>query len=408
MKNLTNGTITSPKGYTASGVTAGIKRSGALDLAVILSEVPCNFACALTNNSFAAAPVLYCRDICKGKQRVRAIVANSGNANACTGAQGVRDVLAMAEHAAQCLDIKPQEIFVSSTGRIGVPLPMPKIRTGIETATHQLSTNGGIDAADAILTTDNVRKTIAVQVELDGVDVTIGGIAKGAGMLYPKLQSEHPHATMLAYITTDVAIDDAYFRDCLEGALDLSFNRISVDGDTSTNDTFIALANGMANNPAINGSSEGSIKFREAFDYVATELARMMVMDGEGATKFVEVIVSGAKTVEQARHCAECIGNSVLCKTAWFGADPNWGRILDAAGYSGAEIEPDKVTLKYDDIPVFKNGIDADTSDEERTAILNKREFTVHLHLGIGDGKFTFWTCDLSYDYIKINADYRT
>ena len=408
MRKLLNGTITSPKGYTAIGVSAGMKRSGSLDLAVIHSEVPCLFASAFTNNSFAAAPVLYCQEIARKSEKTRTIVANSGNANSCTGEQGWKDTILMAEHAAACLGIKSDEIFVSSTGRIGVPLPMEKIKKGITAACSQLSSEGGAEAADGILTTDKKRKMTAVEIQVNGIPVTIGGIAKGAGMLYPKLVPEKPHATMLAYVTSDAQIEKGCFQQCLQQSLNKSFNRISVDGDTSTNDTFIALTNGMAANPIIRENSKEAASFYEAFEYVAAELARMMVMDGEGATKFVEIAVTSAKTVHEARQCAECIGNSLLCKTAWFGEDPNWGRILDAAGYSGIAIDPAKVSLKYDNVPVVVAGADAGTLDKDRTAVLKKREFLVHLDLGLGDGQSIFWACDLSHDYVKINADYRT
>ena len=409
IKKIANGTITSPKGYIASGVAAGIKKSGALDLAVIHSKSPCVFGCAFTNNSLAAAPVLYCKEICEKSSRVRSIVVNSGNANSCTGNPGQKDAALMAEYISQYLGISPQEVFVSSTGRIGVLLPMEKIKGGIKAACSNLLSNGGMDAAEAILTTDKKRKTAALGIQLNGVDITIGGIAKGAGMLYPRLEPVKPHATMLAYITTDAAIEENYFQHCLLQSLDKSFNRISIDGDTSTNDTFIALANGMAGNSVITKDSKEAICFYEAFESVATELARMMVMDGEGTTKFVELLVTGASTTEEARRCAECIANSLLCKTAWFGADPNWGRILDAAGYSGVEICPSKVALNYDSVPVVVNGVDSGISSKaEREAVLKKREFIIHLDLGIGFGQCTFWTCDLSYDYVKINADYHT
>ena len=407
MKELVNGSITSPKGYQAAGVAAGIKSSGVLDVALIYSEVPAQFVCAFTNNSFAAASVLYCKEVCTQANHVRAIAINSGNANSCTGKQGEGDAMIMAEITSECLEVEPHKVFVSSTGRIGVPLPMTKIKQGIQSASSRLSSNGGIDAATAILTTDKVPKAFAVEIDINGVPVTIGGIAKGAGMLFPRLSVE-PHATMLAYITTDGVIEQDCFYQSLERTLDKSFNCISVDGDTSTNDTVIALANGQAENPTIrNGSAEAAC-FHRAFEYVAAELARMMVVDGEGATKFVELVVTGAKTIQEARKCAECIANSLLCKTAWFGADPNWGRILDAAGYSGVTLETNKVNLRYDDVVVVSNGLDSGSSLQEREAVLKQREFKIVLDLGVGDQQFVFWTCDLSYDYVKINADYRT
>jgi glutamate N-acetyltransferase/amino-acid N-acetyltransferase len=340
---------------------------------------------------------------------VRAVIVNSGCANACTGDQGLADCRAMAEHTARLLGVAPAEVLVSSTGRIGVPLPMAKIRRGAELAVQALATDGGAAAARAIMTTDTRPKHLAVALAIAGREVRIGGMTKGAGMIAPHLRPlREPQATMLAYLTTDAAVAPDFLQTCLNHSLDASFNRITVDGDTSTNDTFLALANGAAGNEPLTAAHPDAAAFAEAFTFVAGRLAREMVLDGEGVTRFVELVVSGAKDDGEARRCAEAIANSLLVKTAWFGADPNWGRILCAAGYSGVALDPAKVSLDYEDVPIVRHGQDAGVPEAEQSRAINKREFQIRLDLAAGPGRFTLWTCDLSYEYVKINADYHT
>lgn len=408
MKIIDNGTVTSPQGFLAAGIVAGLKRSGSPDMALLMSTVPCQFAAGFTVNRMAAAPVQYCRAVCDRAKTVRAVIINSGNANACTGAKGLQNATEMAARTAQCLRIEADEVLVSSTGRIGIQMPMEKILNGIGLAAQSLSTDGGQNAAAAIMTTDTKKKSVAVQTQIDGKTVTIGAMAKGSGMIAPHMEVAGPHATMLAYITTDANVDGPYLNGCLKRVLERSFNRISVDGDMSTNDTVIVLANGLAGNSPIRPRTAAARRFEEALTHVAATLARMMVLDGEGATKFVEVQVHGAKNNKEARQAAAAIANSLLCKTAWFGQDPNWGRIIDAVGYSGVQVIPDRVALNYDDVAVVRGGMDAGADLRAMEAVLKKPEFVVRVDLGIGTGSYTYWTCDLSYDYVKINADYRT
>jgi len=404
-----NGSITSPRGYQAAGIVAGLKKSGAPDMALILSDRPATAAGAFTINRGAAAPVAQCREILAAGKPARAVVINSGNANAWTGPRGLEDAHTMAAKTAEALGVSADEVFVSSTGRIGVPMPMATILKGIDLGASALSPDGGRIAAEAIMTTDTRPKSVAVAVDIGGTTVTIGGMVKGAGMIAPMmLVQPKDQATMLAYLTTDAAVDRAFLEQCLAGSLDQSFNRITVDGDMSTNDTVIVLANGAAGNPVIGADSADAGAFAEAFNHVMSYLAREIVLDGEGVTRFVELSVTGAKDDVEARRCADAIANSLLCKTAWFGADPNWGRILDAAGYAGVDMEPSRVNLDYEGLPIVRNGMDAGTPESDQVKAISKREFCIDLDLGVGDGQFTVWTCDITYEYVKINADYHT
>ena len=405
---LENGSVTTPLGFTASGITAGLKKSGQPDMALLHCSQPATAAAAFTSNVFAAAPVQWDRQILAESESVRAIVINSGNANACTGERGLLDTQQMAAKAAELLKIKTCEVLVSSTGRIGVPMPMAIILPGIERAVQALSSDGGLDAAQAIMTTDTEAKHLAVSLEIGGQTVHIGGMAKGSGMIAPQMRPCPPQATMLAYLTTDAVIEASALNACLADSLDHSFNRIIVDGDTSTNDSFVALASNLAGNPIIKKDSEDYQKFCLAFRHVAAALARHMVYDGEGVTHFVELQVLGTESDAQARRVAEAIARSPLCKTAWFGGDPNWGRILAAAGYSGVEFNPDEVDLDYGYVPVVRGGQDAGSSEDEQVQALRERDIEIRLKLGKGQGAFTIWTCDLSYEYVKINADYHT
>ena len=404
-KFLDHGSVTTPRGFRAAGVTAGFKRNGAPDFAMIESEVPANFAGAFTSCTFAAAPVQLCRRRVLSEEFIRAAVINSGNANACTGPTGLANAEATCVLAANRLGIRPEEVVVSSTGRIGVQMPMETVKKGIELAADALSSEGGAEAARAIMTTDTVPKSVAVELEIDGIVLSIGAMTKGAGMIDPALKV--PHATMLCYITTDAKIDNTLLREMIAANAEESFNRITVDGDMSTNDTVIIMANGLSGTE-IRGGTPQAERFREALLAVMQRLAREMVMDGEGATKFVTVKVVHAESKQDARLCAEAVANSLLCKTAWYGGDPNWGRVVAALGYSGAAFNPDHTNIYYDGKPVVLQGGDAGTPEEELSGIVAQREFTVLIDLADGAAEYWVWTCDVSHEYVKINADYHT
>ena len=405
---IENGSVTSPAGFQAAGIACGLKRSGAPDMAMIFSPRPCVAAAAFTSNLFAAAPVLYDRDIISRDIPVHAVVVNSGNANACTGQQGLQDARDTAAHAARLLQLLPEQVLVSSTGRIGVPMPMDTIHRGVDLAVQALSPDAGPDAARAIMTTDTVPKHLAVAIRIGDTLVCIGGMTKGAGMIAPKMRMAPPQATMLCYVTTDAAIGRDALHACVARALGRSFNRITVDGDTSTNDTLLALANGAAGNDTIQQGTPEFELFCCAFEHIVATLAKRMVLDGEGVSKFVEVNVTGAASDGDAKVCAEAIANSALCKTAWFGCDPNWGRVLCAAGYCGIAFQPENVSLDYDGVPVVRGGMDAGTPEETLADVLRRREWRLDLDLGSGSGSYTVWTCDLTHDYVTINADYHT
>ena len=402
---IDGGSVTSVPGFRAAGVTAGFKRSGAPDFAMIASDVPANFAGAFTSCTFAAAPVQVCRKRVLESEYLRAAAINSGNTNACTGATGIANAERTCELVAVRLGVKPEEVAVSSTGRIGVQMPMATIERGIDLAAAALSDKGGPTAAEAIMTTDTVPKSVALQLEIGGKTVTIGAMTKGAGMIDPAMTV--PHATMLCYITTDVKADNALLRDMIGANVADSFNRITVDGDMSTNDTTIVMANGLSGIELKAGTPEAAL-FQEALLTVMQDLARRMVMDGEGATKFVTVKVVHSRSKENAKLCAEAVANSLLCKTAWFGGDPNWGRVVAALGYSGATFDPDKTDIYYDGMPVVRQGGDAGTPESALCGIVKQREFTVLVDQNEGDAEYWVWTSDISYEYVKINADYHT
>ena len=400
-----NGGVTSPAGFLASGAVAGLKQSGNPDMALLYSEKDCSFAGTFTSNLFCAAPVCYCREICASSKTVRAMVINSGVANACTGREGYNNSVKTAEEAAKILNVEARQVLVASTGHIGDQLPMDKIVNGIRLGFETLSADGGAAAARAIMTTDTRPKELAVSFTVNGKKVTVGGMCKGAGMIAPLMAV--PHATMLCYITTDAEVSNETLSAMLGASVSESFNRVNVDGDMSTNDTVLILANGASGVKIEAGTPEAE-SFRSALDIVTVNLARAIAMDGEGATKFVSVEVSGAANDQEAEYCARTIANSMLCKTAWFGCDPNWGRVLAAAGRSGAAFSPENVSLDYDDMPVVRNGVDAGTPEAELCEVMNRNEFTIHLNLGEGNGTFTVWTCDISHEYVTINADYHT
>jgi len=403
---IDNGSVTSTPGFKACGVTAGLKKSGNPDMALVLSDVPANFAGVFTSCVFAAAPVRHCRKLVRSSATARAFIINSGNANACTGAAGLENAGKMSELTAGALNINASEVLVASTGRIGVQMPMDIIEKGIKQAAAALSYDGGNTAAEAIMTTDTVPKACALSVELSGGTVTIGAICKGVGMIDPQMTTA-PHATMICCITTDAKCDNALLEKMLKANADCSFNRITVDGDMSTNDTCVIFANG-ASNIAITGNSDDAVKFQSALLAVMQNLARKQVMDGEGATKFVDIQVDGAPDDNAAKLLAEAVANSLLCKTAWFGCDPNWGRIVAALGYAHVPFDPDKVDIYYDDMIVVRKGGDAGTPEADLAKVLKNREFTVKVHLNQGSGEYWVWTSDVSYEYVKINAEYHT
>ncbi len=402
---LPDGSITSVPGFLAAGVTAGFKRSGAPDFALLYSETPAAFAGVFTSCVFAAAPVLLDRKRVLAGGKIRAAAINSGNANACTGKKGLLNAERSCELAAEALHIRPEEVLVSSTGRIGEQMPMDIEARGIALAAAALSADGGNSAARAIMTTDTVPKTAAVSVDIGGVKVTIGAMTKGAGMINPELHA--PHATMLCYITTDADADNALLQELLTNGAEQSFNRITVDGDMSTNDTVVIMANGRSGIRLQPGTPE-TVIFKEALTDLMGRLARSMVRDGEGATKFVTVKIVHAASENDAKRLAESVANSLLCKTAWFGNDPNWGRVVAALGYAGVEFDPDKVDVMYDDIPVVKNGGDAGTAESILAEIVKKSEFTVLADMHAGAAEYFVWTSDISHEYVTINADYHT
>lgn len=390
------------RGFKFSAVEAAIKKPGRLDLGLIFSEIPAAVAAVFTTNMVKAAPVLLCMDRVKTGVS-QAIVVNSGNANACTGAKGMEDALKTARLVAEGLGLPDEAVLVSSTGVIGQQLPMDRLQAGITPLVEGLSSGTLDQVARAIMTTDTFPKMEVRQGEVDGVAFTIAGIAKGAGMIMPNM------ATMLAFLVTDAAIEQAWLQQSFREAVDASFNMITVDGDTSTNDTALIMANGAAGNAALGEGSPAAAGFVEQMRDVLLSLARQIVQDGEGATKFVTLKVANARSTAEAKQVAMAIGNSLLVKTAFFGEDANWGRIIAAVGYSGAFVDPDRVDIYFDSVQMAHNGLFAGGDAEERgTEVLKRKEFTVTVDLKVGKGEATAYTSDLSYDYVKINADYRT
>jgi glutamate N-acetyltransferase/amino-acid N-acetyltransferase len=399
--------ILAPKGYKSGSVASGIKKRK-LDMTIITSDLKAVVAGAFTSNIVKAAPVVYDELIVNKNHPVQAILINSGNANACTGAQGDKDVLESTSLVAEHLNVKSEEVLMCSTGVIGVPLPMEKIKKGIHLCTSHLgnSHHHSSECAKAILTTDTFTKEIAVEISIDNTTVRIGGIAKGSGMIHPNM------ATMLSFITTDAQVDKEYLQNLLGKSISTSYNMISVDGDTSTNDTVLVLANGASGAPLINAESPFKEEFEAAFTYVHTELAKMIVKDGEGASKFIEVNVNGSSSKKDAALLARSIISSSLVKTAFFGSDANWGRILCAMGYSGAKFDPLKVTMKYEsdggEIVVMKHGEPIEFDEVLAKKILTHNVIYLTIELNEGNEMATAWGCDLSYDYVKINGDYRS
>lgn len=397
-----NGGITAVPGFLASGIHAGIKKIKTPDLAIIFSKDPCTAAGLFTTNRITAAPIRLTREHIRSGT-LQAIVANSGNANACTGVQGELAAREMAKLTAGPLGISPEQVAVASTGVIGEPLPLEAIRTGIPRAVERLSVRGNRNAARAIMTTDRRPKEWAVRLTVAGRAVTLGGIAKGSGMIHPHM------ATMLAFLTTDLQVKSSLLQEMLASAVNRSFNMITVDGETSTNDMVLCLANGRAKNPDLERSATARLKFQAALDAICIQLARMIVQDGEGATKLIEVRVQGAADPTQAKAVALRVAGSNLVKTAFYGADANWGRIMAAIGAAGAEVNPDRIDLFFDRIALVRNGVGLGRkADRLATRVLRKRSFALTIGLHLGTGTATAWTCDLTEDYIRINAAYRT
>ncbi len=402
------GGVTAAKGFQAAGVAAGVKYQNRKDMAVIYSETPCTAAGVFTSNLVKAAPVVWDREIITGGRQVRAVIVNAGIANACTGKQGYDYCRETAQTAAQALHIEEDSVLVASTGVIGMQLPMDRITAGIRLLAEQMAdtTESGDDAAHAIMTTDTEAKQVAVTIELGGKTVTIGGMCKGSGMIHPNM------CTMLGFITTDACIDKELLQEALRTDVQDTFNMISVDGDTSTNDTLLVLANGQAGNPCICEKGADYALFCEALHVIDETLAKKMAGDGEGATALFETKVIHAATKEDAKILAKSVICSSLTKAAIFGHDANWGRILCALGYSGAAFDPEKIALyftgKSGTILIYENGQAADYSEEEAAAILSESEVTVVVDMRMGEATACAWGCDLTYDYVKINADYRS
>lgn len=397
-----NGGITAPIGFMAQGVCAAIKHKNRKDLAIIYSAVPCKAAAVYTTNLVRAA----CLDVCQAhleNGQAQAIVANSGNANACTGDQGKNNAIEMARCAAEVLNIEPHDVLVASTGVIGVQLPMDRILPGIREAAASVSHEGSNSASLAIMTTDLVNKEIAVELQLQGKTVHIGAIAKGSGMIHPNM------ATMLAFVTTDAAISNYCLQKMLRDSVSISYNMISVDRDTSTNDMTAILANGLAANLEITDeNAEDYHIFKAALDYVNVTLAKKIARDGEGANHLVEVQVVHAADSQTAKTIARSITASNLTKAAIFGADANWGRILAAAGYSGAQFDPQQVDIYLGRVKMAENGMGVAFDEDCARKELEREHIGILVDLKAGEAQATAWGCDLSYEYVRINADYRS
>lgn len=402
------GGVTAAEGFEAAAAAAGIKYQGRDDMALIYSGTPCRAAGTFTTNVVKAAPVKWDQKIVAEAPYVQAVVVNSGIANACTGAEGYGYCKETAEEAAKVLGVPETAVLVASTGVIGMRLPMDRLKKGISLLKEAKGEGAekGTAAAKAIMTTDTVHKEIAVQVELGGKTVTIGGMCKGSGMIHPNM------CTMLAFVTTDAAISKEMLQRAVSADVKDTYNMISVDGDTSTNDTLLVLANGLAGNPEITEENEDYRTFAAALNEVNTYLAKKMAGDGEGATALFEVKIVGAESKEQAVTLSKSVVTSSLVKAAIYGHDANWGRILCAMGYSGAQFDPEKVDLFFESaagrIHIIENGVAVDYSEEEATRILSEPEVTAIADVKMGTASAVAWGCDLTYDYVKINADYRS
>ena len=407
MKIITGG-VTAAKGFQAASTAAGIKYQGRTDMAMVYSEKPCVAAGTFTTNIVKAAPVKWDQDIVYNHPLAQVIICNSGIANACTGEEGFGYCRETAKAAAQTMNVDADSVLVASTGVIGMQLPIEKLAAGVRAMAPKLqgTLEAGNEAAKAIMTTDTKEKEVAVEIEIGGKTVTIGGMCKGSGMIHPNM------CTMLGFVTTDACISKKLLQEALSQDVKDTYNMVSVDGDTSTNDTVRLLANGMAGNPEITEKNEDYQKFCEALNYINTTLAKKIAGDGEGATALFEVKIIGAESKEQAVTLSKSVVTSSLTKAAIYGHDANWGRILCAMGYSGAQFDPEKVDLYFESkagkIQIIENGVAVDYSEEEATKILSEDAVTAIADIKMGDCAATAWGCDLTYDYIKINADYRS
>ena len=405
-RNVPDGSVTTPRGFVAAAVAAGIKQSGRPDLVLVASDRDCAAAGVFTRNRVPAAPVLLDREtLAANRAALRGVLINAGNANACTGEPGLADAREMQRLAAAALGTRPEQLLVMSTGVIGVPLPMTRVAAGVAALAPLLSAGGGLAAAEAIMTTDTRPKRAAVVVDLPDGQVTIGGMAKGAGMIHPDM------ATLLGVLTTDAVVAPDVLDSSLREAVAASFNAISIDGDTSTNDSIVLFANGAVGVAV--ADDESRARFAAALTDLCVQLAQMIVRDGEGATRFVTLVVSGAASTVDARRMADTIATSPLVKTAFAGGDPNWGRIMMAAGRSGAALDPARLALSViatgaPPLQLVRGGTPTGYAEADAAAVFAQPEFTVHLDLGLGDGAATLWTTDLSHEYVSINADYRT
>jgi len=399
MPSLTpiKGGLTAPTGFLATAIHCGVKEGNTSrdDIALVFSDFPAIAAGTFTTNKVKAAPVLVSVAHLRAPSS-RAIIANSGNANACTGPVGMDSALRMCRATAQALGVAEREVLVCSTGRIGVQLPIAKMESTIAKLPPLLGKKSR-KAAQAIMTSDSFPKEAAVECEIAGKPVRVGGIAKGAGMIDPNM------ATMLSFITTDAAIGRADLRKALRASVAQSFNRITVDGDMSTNDTVLALANGRAGNPTLAFGTPDFATFQAALDHVTAALARMIVKDGEGVSRFIDLQLTGARTDREARLAARAIANSILVKCSWFGGDPNWGRIMDAVGYSGARIREDRIRISYNGLPAVVDGMPAPTPPARLRAVAKKKQFTITVDLGLAGGAHRIWTTDLTTKYVEFN-----
>ena len=407
MKIITGG-VTAAKGFQAASTAAGIKYQGRTDMAMVYSEKPCVAAGTFTTNIVKAAPVKWDQDIVYNHPSAQMIICNSGIANACTGEEGFGYCRETAKAAAETMNVDADSVLVASTGVIGMQLPIEKLAAGVRAMAPKLqgTLEAGNEAAKAIMTTDTKEKEVAVEIEIGGKTVTIGGMCKGSGMIHPNM------CTMLGFVTTDACISKKLLQEALSQDVKDTYNMVSVDGDTSTNDTVLLLANGMAGNPEITEKNEDYQKFCEALNYINTTLAKKIAGDGEGATALFEVKIIGAESKEQAVTLSKSVVTSSLTKAAIYGHDANWGRILCAMGYSGAQFDPEKVDLYFESkagkIQIIENGVAVDYSEEEATKILSEDAVTAIADIKMGNCTATAWGCDLTYDYIKINADYRS
>ncbi|MFF5994232.1 bifunctional glutamate N-acetyltransferase/amino-acid acetyltransferase ArgJ [Lysinibacillus sp. KU-BSD001] len=401
LKKLSSSNVVSPKGFTAAGVHCGIKKEKK-DLAILVSEVPASVAGVFTTNVVQAAPIKVTKEVVYNTQKMQAMIVNSGNANACTGKQGVADAYEMQSLAAAKLGIEPYLVGVASTGVIGEIMNLAPVKKGVEMLAPNNDVESGNNFAQAILTTDTVMKNTAYATNIDGQEVIVSGTAKGSGMIEPNM------ATMLGFITTDANIESAELQKALSAITNVTFNAITVDGDTSTNDTVVVMANGLAGNEPLSPAHPDWENFYTALRLVAEDLAKAIARDGEGATKLIEVEVDGAISDEEARKIAKTVVGSPLVKTAVFGCDANWGRIIAAVGYSGATVDPEKITIKIGGTTMVEKGEPIKFSEEELIEILKQQEVKIDVSLEVGEGHGFAWGCDLTYDYVQINAAYRS